>query len=61
MSPYELACLVEKQFSISLQNFRPIGHLDFETIELKEQFCGNTQIDTHTQTKYCNPLPMGNG
>ena len=34
----------------SLQDFRAVACLDFEIIELKHQFCGNTHTHTHTQT-----------
>ena len=38
----------------SLQSFRPVAYLDFEIIELKQQFCGSThrQTDRHVQTVY---------
>ena len=48
----ELTCLVEEQNWPTLQRFRAVACTcsDFEMIELKQQFCGNRQTYTYTQT-----------
>ena len=59
----ELTCLVEEQDCQLFATFRAVACSDFEIIDLKQQFCGNTQTNTHThrQTKYCNPPPTRQG